>query len=364
MAADDAGEKTEAPTPRRKAEARDRGQVAKSADFNSALMLLGGVFCLRLFGPGLMFALIDIMQEYLVLDDVGSMTAVDIKPFLASIGFTVLAAAGPIMVGLALLSLCGAFLQVGFLLTTKPLEPKLDKLNPLSGFKRIFSTRTSVQMGMNILKFIVVCGLIYVAVKSRLDEVMLVIAVGGWQQLVVLSTVLYDIAIQLAAVLFVIALMDLAWQRYRHYQDLKMSKQEVKEEMRRMEGDPIVKQRQRKMRMMALIEQIRSSVPKADVVVTNPTELAIAIQYDVTAMGAPKVVAKGRDYLAKKIREIALENGIPIVERKPLAQAMFKMVEVGEEIPEQFYQAIAEILAYVYELAGRRGIGAKPATAA
>ena len=157
----------------------------------------------------------------------------------------------------------------------------------------------------------------------------------------------------MAFALLIIALLDFAWQRYKHERDLRMSKHEVKEEMRRMEGDPILKQRRRKMQLAAAMQHIRTTVPTADVVVTNPTELAIAIKYDAHDMSAPRVVAKGADFLAKKIREIAIMSAVPIVERKPLAQALYKTVEVGQEVPEEFYKAIAEVLAYVYKLSGK-----------
>ncbi|MEE8386182.1 MAG: EscU/YscU/HrcU family type III secretion system export apparatus switch protein, partial [Dehalococcoidia bacterium] len=221
------------------------------------------------------------------------------------------------------------------------------------GIKRIFSVKTMVQMAMNLLKLIVVTFVAYLAISSRLDDIMLSMGIGGWRQVVLLSKVLYEVGIQLAAVLLILALLDFAWQRYKFNKDLKMSKQEVKEELRRMEGDPLILQRRRRMQFAAAMQRVKSAVPTADVVVTNPTEYAIAIKYDAEDMHAPKVVAKGQNLLARKIREIALRHRIPIVERPPLAQALFKMVDVGQEIPEQFYKAIAEILAYVYELSGR-----------
>ena len=210
-----------------------------------------------------------------------------------------------------------------------------------------------VQFAINFLKLTIVTLVAYVSIRGRMDEIMLALGVSGWPQLILISTVLYQVGLQLAFALLIIALLDYAWQRYKHERDLRMSKHEVKEEMRRMEGDPILKQRRRKMQLAAAMQHIRTTVPTADVVVTNPTELAIAIKYDAHDMGAPKVVAKGADYLAKRIREIAIQSAIPIVERKPLAQALYKTVEVGQEVPEEFYKAIAEVLAYVYKLSGK-----------
>ncbi|MCG8406207.1 MAG: flagellar biosynthesis protein FlhB [Phycisphaerales bacterium] len=351
--ADDAGERTEAPTPRRRQESRERGQVAKSTDLSSALLLFGGLLALRLFAPRLASSLLKVLRENLAVEDPSAFASVDVVSVVSSAGMLALSAAGPILFMVLLLALISNLLQVGFLFTLNPLTPKLDKLNPINGITRLFSTRTLIQFVMNILKLIVVTFVAYFAIKNRMSHVMLALAVDGWQQVLLFSSVLYDIGLQLAAALLVLALLDFAWQRYKHERDLRMSKQEVKEEMRRMEGDPIVKQRRRKMQFAAAMQQIQTAVPTADVVVTNPTELAVAIKYDAGAMQAPKVVAKGADYLAKKIREVAMLHGVPIVERKPLAQALYKAVEVGQEVPEQFYKAIAEILAYVYQLSGK-----------
>lgn len=359
--ADDAGEKTESPTPRRRKEARERGQVAKSTDLSSALLLLGGMLGLRIFAPRLISQLIGIMRAKLAFPGPSVARNIDPVALVSSVGLVALSAAGPILLAVLVIAILSNVLQVGLLFTTEPLLPKLDKLNPISGFSRIFSTRTLVQLAMNLLKLALVAAVAYFAVKGRLDQVLLALAIDGWVQVALLSTVLYEIGLQLAATLLVLALLDFAWQRFKFERDLRMTKQEVKEELRRMEGDPIVRQRRRKMQLAAAMQRLQSTVPTADVVVTNPTELAIAIRYDAAAMGAPKVVAKGSDFLAKKIREIALLHGIPIVERKPLAQALYKTVEVGQEVPEQFYKAVAEILAYVYQLSGKAPAGAPAA---
>lgn len=360
----DAGEKTEAPTPRRREEARNKGQVARSQDLSAALLMLGTMILLRTFGGRLLAMLIASLQRNLDVNDPASAAALDVRRAVASVATGALAAAGPLMLGMIVLGLLAHLVQVGFLVSSESLTPNLSKLSPISGLKRLFSTRTLVQFAMNLLKLAFVSGAGYVAICSRLDKIMLALDVGGWQQIAVMSTVLYEVGVILASVLLVLALLDYAWQRWKHEQELKMTKEEVKEELRRMEGDPLIKQRRRRMQLTALVQQIRKEVPKADVVVTNPTEFAVAIRYDAKAMGAPRVVAKGQDYLAIKIREIAIEHGVPIVERKPLAQALYKTVDVGQEIPEQFYKAVAEILAYVYELSGKaRRMRAAPSAA-
>lgn len=349
----DAGEKTEAPTPRRREEARRKGQVARSQDLSSALLLLGGMACLRMFGPNMLRSLIETIQRFATVSTHEEATRIDVAPLMWSVVLAILTAAGPVMLGLVLLALASHLVQVGFLLTGEPLTPNLNKINPINGVKRLFTMRTLVQLAMNLAKLTFISLVGYIAVRSRMDKIFIAMDTGGWQQLVIITQVIYEIGLMMALVLLVIAIIDYVWQRYRHEHDLKMTKEEVKEEMRRMEGDPIIKQRRRRMQLAAALQHIRKNVPQADVVVTNPTELAIAIKYDAESMSAPRVLAKGQDYLAAKIREIAVAHGIPIVERKPLAQALFKTVEVGQEIPEQFYKAIAEILAYVYELTGR-----------
>jgi len=352
MAAE-SGDKTEPPTPRRRSEARQQGQVTRSADLSAALLLLGAILSLSWFGPHMMGSLTKSMRLFLTAGEGAGLARVDVRPTVVSVAMAVLGAAGPVLVTVMIAGVLSNLSQIGFLFTTKPLMPRLDKLNPLSGFRRLFSTRTFVQLGMNLLKLTMVSVVAYSAITKRLDEIILAIDVGGWHQVAVLSKVLYEVALQLAVILLILALVDYCWQKYRHERDLKMTKEEVKEEMRRMEGDPIVKQRRRRMQYAAALQRIKKAVPKADVVVTNPTEFAVAIQYDAESMRAPTVVAKGQGHLAQKIREIAVAHGVPIVERKALAQALYKTVEVGQEVPEKFYQAVAEILAYVYELSGR-----------
>lgn len=351
--ADDKQDRTEAPTPRRRFEAREKGQVARSADLTSALLLLGGLVSLKLFGPRLMIALMDFLSAQLTMHDPATAARLDMPVLLAAIGMTLLVAVGPIMLGLVVVAALSNLLQVGILVSSTALAPNVSRLNPISGFGKLFSGRTGMQLVMNLLKLLVVSYFVYQAAMDNSGRILMAMAVGGWEQLALLADVLYDMGLRIAIVLVVLALLDYAYQRRKFEADLRMTKHEVKEEMRSMEGDPIIKSRRRKMQFAALMQQIRKAVPTADVVVTNPTELAVAIKYDQKSMAAPKVVAKGADLIAAKIREVAIASGVPILERKPLAQALYKMVEVGQEVPEQFYKAIAEVLAYVYELSGK-----------
>ncbi|HPF37252.1 MAG TPA: flagellar biosynthesis protein FlhB [Phycisphaerae bacterium] len=351
---DDAGEKTEAPTPRRLQEARNKGQIARSTDLNSALLLLGGLLALRVFGPQMIGSLHEVMKRNLSVTDPSAGLSLDVGKLVMDVGMMVLGAAGPILTVLIVLAIASNLLQTGFLFTTEPLTPKLDKLNPINGVTRMFSSRTAMQLVMNLVKLAIVTAVASVAVNNRLEDIMNAMALSGWPLVIQLTSVLYDIGLQLALALLIIALLDFAWQKWKHIRDLRMTKQEVREELRSMEGDPRLRMQRRKMQMAQAVQRIQKAVPTADVIVTNPTELAIAIKYNAESMAAPKVVAKGADHLAKKIREIAILHGIPIIERKPLAQALYKTVEVNQEVPERFYQAIAEILAYVYRLSGKK----------
>ena len=352
MPADD-GDRTEAPTPRRLAEARQHGQIAKSADLTAALGLLGGLLCLRWFGPGVVSSLMSLLRENLGEREASEVGRIDVIPVMMSIFTTGLAAIGPIVAMLLVVALIANLMQVGWLFTWDPLMPKLNKLNPVSGLGRILSSRSVVQLAINLVKMLVIGSVAWSAIRGRGGEIMAALDVEGGGLMTLIATIVFDVGIRMGLAMLAIALIDYIWQKWRFIRDMRMTKQDVKEEMRRMEGDPIIKQRRRRMQLAATLQKIRSTVPKADVVVTNPTHLAIAIGYDAETMGAPRVLAKGQDYIAAKIREVAALHRIPIIERKPLAQALYKTVEVGQEIPEQFYKAIAEILAYVYEISGK-----------
>lgn len=347
--------RTEAPTPRRRTEARERGQVARSAELSSAVVVLTGLVSLSVFAAGISRTLGEFTARMLGGRDAGALAEVDVATAGRASAAALLWSAGPVLAAVALASLAANVLQVGLLVTTHPLEPSLDRLNPLRGLSRLASGRTLVQLALNLVKLLTVGWLIYGLLGSRAGDVMASLGLGGAAQLAWMARTAYDFALRVALLLFVLAILDYVWQRFRFERDLRMTKEEVREEMRRMEGDPLLKQRRRQLQMKLAVQRLRRDVPRADVVVTNPTELAIAIRYDAVTMAAPKVVAKGADYMAQRIREIAAEHHIPIVERKPLAQALFKAVEAGQEIPPTFYKAVAEILAYVYELARRTG---------
>jgi flagellar biosynthetic protein FlhB len=228
----------------------------------------------------------------------------------------------------------------------------MRKLNPLAGFKRIFGISGAVKSGLDIFKVVIVLAVAIPTIVQHGREIVLLPYLASMQALSVVGDMVYSLAIRILAVLIILGILDFLYQRWKHTSDLRMTKQQVKDEMKQSEGDPEVKRRRIRMQQQIAMQRINSAVPKADVIVTNPEHISIAIQYDQATMRAPKVVAKGADFLAMRIRQIALQHGIPIVERKPLARALYKEVAVNREIPPEFYKAVAEILAYVYRLSG------------
>lgn len=352
--ADELGEKTEAPTPRKRQEAREQGQIARSQDLSSAALLVGAMVLLKAFGDDVVASLRLLMVQGLSAETLADGSpAAALDPFRSPLGQLAKSLA-PMLVGGALLVVAVNLAQVGWAFNPKRLQPNLSALNPFKGIGRLFGKgRSPAQAVMGALKLVVVTMVAYSALHGRLPEVVAAQELGYLQILGVAAEVVYSIGLRVGVALLVLAVLDYALQRYRLEKQLKMTKQEVKEEMRRMEGDPKIKQRRRQIAVQLANQRLKKDVPTADVIVTNPTEFAVALKYDNGTMHAPRVIAKGQGHMAKRIREIAIASGVPILERKPLARALFKLVEVGQEIPEQFYAAVAEILAYVYELSGR-----------
>ena len=352
--AEEYGEKTEAPTPRRRQEAREQGQVARSQDLTGAVLIVGAILLLNAFGNDLVKALRALLVVTLSLRT-GDAGVAGAAPAVALRALAQVAVAiAPVLIGVVLLVVVANLLQVGLALNFKRLQPNLGALNPFKGLGRIFGRgRSPVQGLMAAAKLAVLVLVAYSAVRDRLGMIVTAQELTYAQIFSLGAQTVYDIGIRVGVALLVLAVIDFAWQKWRLEQQLKMTKQEVKEEMRRMEGDPKIKQRRRQIAMQIAHQRLKKDVPTADVIVTNPTEFAVALKYDAGSMHAPRVVAKGQGLMAQRIREIAIASGVPILERKPLARALFKLVEVGQEIPEQFYAAVAEILAYVYELSGK-----------
>ncbi|UCE60323.1 MAG: flagellar biosynthesis protein FlhB [Phycisphaerales bacterium] len=351
----DADARTEPPTQRRRDEARKKGQTAKSQDLTGAVVLFAAFVALNFLGPGMFKSMMLIVRAGLLSETPGDLGS--LMPFAAAVVVEAFKRVAPFLVILFLAVLAVLYAQVGNVVTLQPLKPNLSKINPLKGIARLFSTRSVMMAVQNIWKLALVSLVVYLMLAHTASPVIYAFTLGFPDAFWLGSSLAFNLGMELSAVLLVLALLDLAWQRYKHEKDMRMTKEEVKDEFRSMEGDPKVKSRRRELQYRLALQRIRRDVPKADVVVTNPTHVAVAIQYDAEAMPAPKVVAKGADELALRIRQIATEHRIPIVERKALARALYETVDVGQYLPERFYRAIAEILAYVYELTGRSPIG-------
>jgi flagellar biosynthetic protein FlhB len=351
--AEDSGDKTEAPTPRRREEAREQGNIARSSDLTAAALLLAFLLLMNSYGPGLIKALRMLMAELLSSDSFSQIRPDSLGGTIVRPLVVVVAALAPLLLGGVVVAVLLNILQVGFFFTPSRLQPNFGMLNPMRGLSRLVQPQNLVHMCMSLFKVALVGAVAWSAISDRIGMILSVPQLDFQQIFGLGASIVYAVGMRIVIVLLVLAILDYAYQKFNYEKELRMTKQEVKEEMRRMEGDPKIKQRRRQIATQMHARRLKKDVPTADVIVTNPTEFAIALKYDSTAMHAPKVVAKGQGFMAQRIREIAIEHGIPIVERKPLARALYKLVDVGQEIPEQFYSAVAEILAYVYELSGK-----------
>jgi flagellar biosynthetic protein FlhB len=349
--ADDMGEKTEAATPRRRQEARDEGQVVRSSDLNSALLLLGAVLLLGVFSTRMFHGMRSLVAAMLSGSGDG---VTDVGRLVGQSAQIAAQLAAPVMLGLLALSITSGLIQSGFLFTGKPLMPQFSRISPMRGIQQILSMRGVVKLAMNLLKVSLVLAIAasFIAMDSR--KIMSLMGLTAEPLVAAMSSLVWQLALKVALLLLVLGLLDYAYHRWQQEKDMRMSKQEVKEEFKRMEGDPLIKQRRAKVARQIAMQRVQRDVPKADVVVTNPTHFAIALRYEGSKMSAPKVIAKGADFMALRIRQVAAAHGVPIVERPPLARALYAAVEVGQQIPPEHYTAVAEILAYVYRINGGR----------
>ncbi len=350
--AEDMGEKTEQPTGRRLSEARQRGQIAKSTDLSAAIDLIGATLLLALLG-GMIVESLGVLMRRVLEDGPAAMTAGAAPTALKLCMVNGAWALGPAMLAIAAISFVGQMVQTGWNWTTEPLTPKLSKLNPLNGAGKLCNRRNVVKTIVNTLKLAAVGWVAWVFIRGSLPELVGLPALGVAPGLYAIAMLAARLLAWLLTLLLIIGLVDWTYQRWQHRQDLRMTKQEVKDEQKNMEGDPAVRGRRLRMMREIALQRINQAVPTADVVIANPTHFSVANKYDADSMRAPKVVAKGADMLAMRIRQLATMHGVPIVERPPLARALYAGIEEGQEIAPEFYQAVAEILAYVYRLESR-----------
>ncbi|MCL2352911.1 MAG: flagellar biosynthesis protein FlhB [Firmicutes bacterium] len=346
------GEKTEKATPRKKKKSREEGQVAKSQEIGTAAAFLAVFTVLRFAAGGIYSGLMSVFGYSFTM--IGDSDAVFdpryISRFIAYLFGRVIMMSLPVFITAAAVGIVSNAVQVGFNVTMKPLMPKFSRLNPMQGFKRVFSVRSLLELLKSLLKFGVIIMVIYTSVKNRIGTLLLLPQMELFEAVSTVGGIAAGMGVSVGTWFMAIAAADFAYTRWKHARDLRMTKQEVKEEYKLAEGNPQVKgQIKSKMREVSM-RRMMQSVPQADVIITNPTRYAVALRYDRNRDGAPKLVAKGADYVARRIREIAAENKVQIVENKELARAIYASVEVGREIPPELYQAVAEILAFVYRL--------------
>lgn len=352
--ADEHGDKTELPSDRRRSEVRERGNVAKSVDLNTAASILAAASALHFLGGDAVLSLIELLRRFL---SGPAWTQIDSKMLFAEflqIGELVLKGVGPFLALMFVASIAVNLAQVGFLLSTEALQPNFSRINPLEGFKRIFSMQGIVKLAASLLKLTVLTAIAVGFIAAQLPAFLRGTDLETVQICRQIGESLITLSFRLALALALLAILDYGFQLWKFEQDLMMTKEEVREEMRHMEGDPHIRHRRKEAHRKLTDAREISAVKKADVVVTNPTEIAVALKYDATKMAAPIVVAKGADAHAAHIRRAAAESGIPIVEKKPLARALYRDVKIGQPVPVDLYEAVAEILAYVYRLSQKR----------
>lgn len=353
FAKDEGGEKTEEPTAKKIEDSRKEGQVAKSKEISSAGQLLAIFLCLKIFMSFTSQRLIGVFNEFwkelhlFANDDFNSITVWQI--LLNAVIYILITCLPFLLVAFAVAFLTQK-MQFKWMVTSKPLMPKLNKMNPINGFKRMFSKQSLFELLMSIAKIAIFSYVSYSVIKDNIGILFSVYDLTIYDCLGILFDIVIELGIKISIVYIAISAGDLIFQKVKHKNDLKMSKQEVKDEYKNQEGDPKVKAQQKQRMQQASRRRMMQSIPEADVVITNPTHFAVALKYDNTASQAPIVVAKGADYLAFKIKDIAREHDVEIVENKPLARMLYSNVEVGNEIPAELYQSVAEVLAYVYRI--------------
>jgi flagellar biosynthesis protein FlhB len=347
-------EKTEAPTSRRIQEARKKGDVARSMEVPSAAVLLAGLLTLYSASDFMLGRLFLLLKNYLgslhtLQITQGNMPVLARESMLAT-GIIVV----PVMGAILLTALAANYVQVGVLFTTEKLIPKFDKISPIQGFSRLFSKQTLANVVKSVGKLLIIGYVSYSEIKKALPAILPLMDQDPLPILGFMARIAFWIFLKSALIIALLAAIDYAFQRWQFMEKMKMTKQEIKDEAKQTEGDPHIKGRIRSIQMQMARQRMMAEVPKADVVITNPTRLAIALRYDPQGMAAPVVLAKGAGFVAQKIREIAREHAIPLVEDKPLAQALYKSAGLNETIPENLFQSVAEVLAYVYSLKRKR----------
>ncbi len=347
-------EKTEQATPKRREEARKKGQVAKSQELASVAILLACLTYFNFDSVRLVKKMMDNLSGFLRSSGTLLINTNNIQSLALEWIYEFFILIAPLLLTVLVAGLLANFVQVGFLFSLEALAPRFSKIDPFKGFQRLFSLKSFTELIKNTMKLCIVGYVAYFTVKGEIDELPSLMDKSIGDITAYMGLISFKIILRTSWVLVVLAIMDYVYQRWEHERGLKMSRQEIKDEFRQTEGDPLIKARIKRIQREMARKRMMAKVPKADVVITNPDHIAVALEYDQSRMFAPVVVAKGAGFLAERIRELARQNNVPVIENKPLAQVLYKMVKVEEVIPENLYRAVAEVLAYVYGLKEKR----------
>lgn len=344
------GEKTVPASPHKKQRAREDGNVAKSQDLNSAVALLVALIALRFVGPQMFHELLETGRRffgegYAMLPDEDSIRYLAIEG-VACLARCVL----PFMIVMLLSGLTANVLQIGVLFTGKPLMPKLDRLNPVSGLQRFVTLRSFVELAKSLSKLLIVGSIVWFTFRSRADRLPMLMELTPWALVPAVGGLVATVWWRIALAMIVLGVLDYAFQRWQRDRDLMMTVQEARHELKELEGDPQIKARVRQIQRQIAMQRMMREVPEADVIITNPTTYAVALRYNADEMTAPTVIAKGARLLAERIRDIAVAHDVPIVRKPELARTLYRTIEVDQPVPQNLFRAVAEVLAYVYEI--------------
>jgi flagellar biosynthesis protein FlhB len=346
-------ERTEKATPRRIREAREKGQVARSQDLSAVIVMLCGLAAMVALGPAMSRELRGLLTWTLSDSAKFAIDPGTAQDFFFKVGWVFVKATAPIIFALTVIAFGSSYLQVGNVFSTSALEPKFEKLNIITGAKNLLTLKSLVALARDVFKLTIIGLIAYYAIKKEVPTLVTFPQMSAGEIGTSMLSISVRIAFKILLALLLLSALDFAYQRFDYLRGLRMSHQDMKEEFKTTEGDPLTKGRIRSIQKEQARRRMMQDVPKADVVITNPTHLAVALKYDADQMDAPTVIAKGERLVAQAIKKIALEAGIPIIENKPLAQALFKTVEIGMQVPGHLYRAVAEVLAYVYGLNGK-----------
>ncbi|MEN2766433.1 flagellar biosynthesis protein FlhB [Ornithinibacillus xuwenensis] len=345
-----AGEKTEKATPKKRNEERKKGKVAKSQDVNTAFLLLFALILMAVFGSFMKDNMLALFQHSFTEYINWELTEKTVFQIFLEGSMELLKIVGPIMLIAVIAGVASNLMQIGFLFTTEPLKFDLKKIDPIQGAKRIFSLRALVELLKSFLKIVVIGAITFTIIWMFKDDMLMMAFKNAESALSFFGRVTLIMGISATVALLFLAIFDYAYQRYDFEKNMRMSKQDIKDEYKNTEGDPLIKSKIKEKQRQISMRRMMSEIPNADVIITNPTHYAIAVKYDENKASAPYVVGKGVDHIAFKIREIAKANNVMTVENRPLARSLYSSVEIGDVIPEEFYQAVAEVLAYVYRM--------------